>query len=173
MDDSLYPHSRYFHTGTSKFFPKGFSLTLQYIRLPIDDHSLRKAFQTIYARSKGRCRDLISLLHRSRILTPEPLHSFPIQVIILERKWDHTRTKLGRMLSFDELDPDDESLAYYDDRPMDDEQAFVELTQRFLASLDDETDRDIVLFKLKGKTQSAIAETLGFSQGAIQSGLRR
>lgn len=116
---------------------------------------------------------MISLLHRSRILTPEPLHSFPIQVIILERKWDHTRTKLGRMLSFDELDPDDESLAYYDDRPMDDEQAFVELTQRFLASLDDETDRDIVLFKLKGKTQSAIAETLGFSQGAIQSGLRR
>ncbi|MGM9668052.1 MAG: hypothetical protein ACI3XN_08370, partial [Eubacteriales bacterium] len=55
-----------------------------------------------------------------------------------ERKWDHLRTKLGKMLSFDELDPDDESLAYWDDEPMDDEAVFVDLTKRFLASLDDE-----------------------------------
>ena len=87
--------------------------------------------------------------------------------IDFERKWDHSRTKLGKMLSFDELDPDDESLAYWDDEPMDDETALADLTQRFLASLDDDTDRDIVIFKLKGKTQSEIAETLGFTQGAI------
>ena len=90
-----------------------------------------------------------------------------------ERKWDHTRTKLGKMLSFDELDPDDESLAYWDDEPIDDEAAFVDLTQRFLASLDDETDRDVVIFKLKGKTQSEIAETLGFTQGAIAKRLKK
>ena len=93
--------------------------------------------------------------------------------IDFERKWDHTRTKLGKMLSFDELDPDDESLAYWDDDPMDDETALADLTQRFLASLDDDTDRDIVIFKLKGKTQSEIAETLGFTQGAIAKRLKK
>ena len=93
--------------------------------------------------------------------------------IDFERKWDHTRTRLGKMLSFDELDPDDESLAYWDNEPTDDEQAFVELTQHFLASLDDETDRDIVLFKLKGKKQSEIAETLGFTQGTIAKRLKK
>lgn len=93
--------------------------------------------------------------------------------IDFERKWDHTRTKLGKMLSFDELDPDDESLAYWDDEPIDDEQAFVDLTQRFLAFLDDETDRDIVLFKLKGKKQSEIAETLGLSQSAIAKRIKK
>ena len=90
-----------------------------------------------------------------------------------ERKWDHTRTKLGKMLSFDELDPDDESLAYWDDELIDDEAAFLDLTQRFLNSLDDYTDRDIVMFKLKGKTQSEIAETLGFTQGAIAKRLKK
>lgn len=93
--------------------------------------------------------------------------------IDFERKWEHTRTKLGRMLSFDELDPDDESLTCWDDESRDGEQAFVELTQRFLASLEDETDKDIVLFKLKGKTQSEIAETLGFSQSAIAKRLKK
>ena len=77
------------------------------------------------------------------------------------------------MLSFDVLDPDDESLAYWDDEPMDDETVFVDLTKRFLASLDDEIDRDIVMFKLKGKTQSEIAETLGFSQGTIAKRLKK
>lgn len=93
--------------------------------------------------------------------------------IDFERKWDHTRTKLGKMLSFDELDPDDESLAYWDNDPIDDEAAFVDLTKRFLASLDDDTDRDIVIFKLKGNTQSEIAETLGFSQGTIAKRLKK
>ena len=93
--------------------------------------------------------------------------------IDFERKWDHSRTKLGKMLSFDELDPDDELLAYWDDESMDDEAEFADLTQRFLASLDDETDRDIVIFKLKGKTQSEIAETLGFTQGAIAKRLKK
>lgn len=93
--------------------------------------------------------------------------------IDFERKWDHTRTKLGKMLSFDELDPDDESLVYWDDEPMDDETVFVDLTKRFLASLDDEIDLDIVMFKLKGKTQSEIAETLGFTQGAIAKRLKK
>lgn len=77
------------------------------------------------------------------------------------------------MLSFDELDPDDESFAYWDDEPIDDEAAFVDLTKRFLASLDDEIDRDIVLFNLKGKTQSEIAETLGFTQGAIAKRIKK
>lgn len=93
--------------------------------------------------------------------------------IDFERKWDHTRTRFGKMLSFDELDPDDESLAYWDNDPMDDEAAFLDLTKRFLSSLDDDTDRDIVLFKLKGKTQSEIAETLGFTQGAIAKRLKK
>ena len=93
--------------------------------------------------------------------------------IDFERKWYHTRTKLGIMLSFDDLDPDDESLACWDDESKDDEQAFVDLTKRFLASLDDEIDRDIVLFKLKGKTQSEIAEELGFSQSAIAKRLKK
>lgn len=30
--------------------------------------------------------------------------------IDFERTWNHARTKLGKMLSFDALDPDDESL---------------------------------------------------------------
>lgn len=93
--------------------------------------------------------------------------------IDFERKWDHIRTKLGKMLSFDELDQDDESLAYWDDEPIDDEAAFVDLTKRFLASLDDDIDRDIVMFKLKGKTQSEIGETLGFTQGAIAKRLKK
>ena len=93
--------------------------------------------------------------------------------IDFERKWDHTRTKLGKMLSFDELDPDDESLAYFDDESMNDEVALADLTKRFLASLDDETDRNIVIFKLKGKTQSEIAKTLGFTQGAIAKRLKK
>lgn len=93
--------------------------------------------------------------------------------IDFERKWDHTRTKLGKMLSFDDLDPDDESLACWDDESKDDELAFVDLTKRFLASLDEETDRDIVLFKLKGKKQSEIAETLGLSQSAIAKRIKK
>ena len=93
--------------------------------------------------------------------------------IDFERKWDHSRTKLGKMLSFDELDPDDESLAYWDNEPMDDEAVFLDLTKRFLASLDDDTDRDIVVFKLKSKTQSEIAATLGFTQGAIAKRLKK
>lgn len=93
--------------------------------------------------------------------------------IDFERKWDHLRTKLGKMLSFDELNPDDESLAYWDGEPKDNEAAFADLTQRFLASLDDDTDRDIVIFKLKGKTQNEIAETLGFTQGAIAKRLKK
>ena len=93
--------------------------------------------------------------------------------IDFERKWDHTRTKLGKMLSFDELDPDDESLAYWDNDPMDDEAAFLDLTKRFLSSLDDDTDRNIVMFKLKGKTQSEIAATLGFTPGAIAKRLKK
>ena len=93
--------------------------------------------------------------------------------IDFERKWNHTRTKLGKMLSFDELDPDDESLAYWDNETIDDEAALVDLTKHFLASLDDDTDRDVVILKLKGKTQSEIAETLGFSQSAIAKRLKR
>lgn len=93
--------------------------------------------------------------------------------IDFERKWNHTRTKLGKMLSFDELDPDDESLAYWDDEPMDDEVALVDLIQLFLASLTDETDRDIVFFKLKGRAQRKIAQVLGFSQSMIAKRLKR
>ncbi len=60
-----------------------------------------------------------------------------------------------------------------DDELIDDEVAFVDLTKRFLSSLDDDTDRDIVMFKLKGKTQSEIAEKLGFTQGAIAKRLKK
>lgn len=57
---------------------------------------------------------------------------------------------------------------------MDDGQAFVDLTKRFLTSLDDETDRDIVLFKFKGKAQSEIAEKLGFSsRGPVAKRLKK
>lgn len=61
----------------------------------------------------------------------------------------------------------------WDNETIDDEATFVDLTKHFLASLDDETDRDIVIFKLKGKTQSEIAETLGFTQGAIAKRLKK
>lgn len=109
-----------------------------------------------------------------KVVTSNPqLVDFNHDRIDFERKWDHTRTKLGKMLSFDELDPDDESLAYWDNETIDDEATFVDLTKHFLASLDDETDRDIVIFKLKGKTQSEIAETLGFTQGAIAKRLKK
>ncbi len=64
-------------------------------------------------------------------------------------------------------------MRYYDDESMDDEAVLADLAKRFLASLEDETDREIVLFKLKGKTQSEIAETLGFSQGAIAKRLKK
>lgn len=35
------------------------------------------------------------------------------------------------------------------------------------------SQKDIVLFKLKGKTQSEIAEKLGFTQGAIAKRLKK
>ena len=61
----------------------------------------------------------------------------------------------------------------WDNETIDDEATFVDLTKHFLASLDDEIDRYIVIFKLKGKTQSEIAETLSFTQGAIAKRLKK
>ena len=83
--------------------------------------------------------------------------------IDFERKWDHTRTKTGAMLSLDELkkqeasgltDVPSEEMSL----PGDDEDTII----RLFADTLDGRDREIFLLRARGKDQKEIAERLGY-----------
>ena len=93
--------------------------------------------------------------------------------IDFERKWDHTRTKTGAMLSLDELKKQEAS--GQTDIPSeemsltgDDEETII----RLFADTLDGKDREIFLLRASGKDQKDIAERLGYkSQGAVSKRL--
>lgn len=82
------------------------------------------------------------------------------------RKWEHSRTKIGSMLSFEKLNPDDNSFAIEDTYEVtaNDEQ---ELLDVFMQTLDS-AEQEIVKMCLKKYTQAEIAKALGYkTQGAV------
>ena len=95
--------------------------------------------------------------------------------IDFERKWDHTRTKTGAMLSLDELkkqeasgltDIPSEEMSL----PGDDADTII----RLFADTLDGKDREIFLLRARGKDQKEIAERLGYkSQGAVSKRLNK
>lgn len=95
--------------------------------------------------------------------------------IDFERKWDHTRTKTGAMLSLDELkkqeasgqtDVPSEEMSL----PGDDEDTII----RLFADTLDGKDREIFLLRARGKDQKEIADRLGYkSQGAVSKRLNK
>ena len=95
--------------------------------------------------------------------------------IDFERKWDHTRTKTGAMLSLDELKKQEAS-GQTDipsgemSLPGDDAETIIHL---FADTLDGR-DREIFLLRARGKEQKEIAERLGYkSQGAVSKRLNK
>jgi len=95
--------------------------------------------------------------------------------IDFERKWDHTRTKTGAMLSLDELKK--QEAAGQTDIPSeemslrcDDEDTII----RLFADTLDGRDREIFLLRARGKDQKEIADRLGYkSQGAVSKRLNK
>lgn len=95
--------------------------------------------------------------------------------IDFERKWDHTRTKTGAMLSLDELkkqeasgltDIPSEEMSL----PGDDAETII----RLFADTLDGKDREIFLLRARGKDQKEIADRLGYkSQGAVSKRLNK
>ncbi len=95
--------------------------------------------------------------------------------IDFERKWDHTRTKTGAMLSLDEL-KEQEASGQTDipsgemSLPGDDAETII----RLFADTLDGKDREIFLLRASGKDQKEIAERLGYkSQGAVSKRLSK
>ena len=95
--------------------------------------------------------------------------------IDFERKWDHTRTKTGAMLSLDELKKQEAS-GLTDipsgemSLPGDDAETII----RLFADKLDGKDREIFLLRAKGKDQKEIADRLGYkSQGAVSKRLNK
>ena len=95
--------------------------------------------------------------------------------IDFERKWEHTRTKTGAMLSLDEL-KEQEASGQTDipseemSLPGDDEETLI----RLFADTLDGRDREIFLLRARGKEQKEIAERLGYkSQGAVSKRLNK
>lgn len=87
-----------------------------------------------------------------------------------DKQWNHTRTAIGAMLSFDELDPNDPSLARSDK----DSENIETVLAAFVETLDDGTDREIVRLRMKGYNQSDIAAKLGYkSQSAVAKRMKK
>lgn len=82
--------------------------------------------------------------------------------IDFDRKWNHTRTKLGAPLSLDELATSDPS-ALEEGHSMFETNAeeYDRLENQFLDTLNG-TDREIYLMRKQGLTQAEIAERLGY-----------
>lgn len=79
-----------------------------------------------------------------------------------EKKWDHTRTKIGELFSLDDISKDDSAYAsHIDFEDMIMQKQLGELGKRFLDSLSD-TDREIILLRQKKYTQDEIAKSLGY-----------
>lgn len=82
--------------------------------------------------------------------------------IDFDRKWNHTRTKLGAPLSLDELAASNPS-ALEDGRSIFEtgDEEYETLEKQFLDTLNG-TDREIYLMRKQGCTQAEIAERLGY-----------
>lgn len=95
--------------------------------------------------------------------------------IDFERKWDHTRTKTGAMLSLDELKKQEASgltgiPSEEMSLPGDDAETII----RLFADKLDGKDREIFLLRARGKDQKEIADRLGYkSQGAVSKRLNK
>ncbi len=93
--------------------------------------------------------------------------------IDFERKWNHTRTKSGSMLSLDELtasgvEIESDSVEMFYDGDAD------RMLEAFIKSLDDQSDRDLVKYLLMGCTQEQIAKSLGLSsQSAVSKRIKK
>ncbi len=95
--------------------------------------------------------------------------------IDFERKWDHTRTKTGAMLSLDELKKQEASgLTDIPSGEMSLPGDDVETIIRLFADTLDGKDREIFLLRARGKDQKEIADRLGYkSQGAVSKRLNK
>ena len=82
--------------------------------------------------------------------------------IDFDRKWNHTRTKLGAPLSLDELATSDPS-ALEEGHSMfeTNDEEYDRLENQFLDTMN-RTDREIYLMRKQGLTQAEIAERLGY-----------
>ena len=100
------------------------------------------------------------------------------------RRWDHLRTKVGEMLSLtpailEEL-PSSVATIATDSVDMNfpvaetKDELYLQLLNAFIASLKNETDRQIISLRADGKTQQEIAAALGFADhSAISKRLNR
>ena len=92
--------------------------------------------------------------------------------ITFERKWDHLRTRIGRLLELDETitetycDPNMEKPIYAVDMglaPVEtDEEAYEQLLSAFIATVRDPVDQEIMYLRARGWKQKEIAEHLQF-----------
>jgi hypothetical protein len=92
--------------------------------------------------------------------------------ITFERKWDHLRTRIGRLLELDETtaetyrDPNMEKPIYAVDMglaPVEtDEEAYEQLLSAFIATVQDPVDQEIMYLRARGWKQKEIAEHLQF-----------
>ncbi len=87
--------------------------------------------------------------------------------IDFERKWDHTRTKVGKMESLEQFEnlehdnPDSVSEILSDEEQQANIES-IEIIKAFYAYLGDDTDIKIFKLNANGYTQKEIAEQLGF-----------
>ena len=82
--------------------------------------------------------------------------------IDFDRKWNHTRTKLGAPLSLDELAISDPSALEEGHNMFEtNDEEYDRLENQFLDTLNG-TDREIYLMRKQGLTQTEIAERLGY-----------
>ncbi|MBO5322515.1 MAG: hypothetical protein J6A88_00220 [Oscillospiraceae bacterium] len=104
--------------------------------------------------------------------------------IDFHRRWDHLRSKVGEMLSLtpamlEEL-PSSVATIATDSVDMNfpvaetNDELYLQLLNAFIASLKNETDRQIISLRADGKTQQEIAAALGFADhSAISKRLNR
>ncbi len=89
--------------------------------------------------------------------------------IDFERKWHHTRTKVGTSLSLEDLTAS--GIEIEDTASSGDSD---KMLQAFVESLEDRQDRDLVEYLLRGYTQEKIARCLNLtSQGAVSKRINK
>ena len=100
------------------------------------------------------------------------------------RRWDHLRTKVGELLPLTpemlEALPSSDTTISTDSIDMNfpvaetNDALYLQLLNAFIASLKNETDRQIISLRADGKTQKEIASALGFSDhSAVSKRLNR
>ena len=91
------------------------------------------------------------------------------------RKWDHTRTKIGKIFSFSELADNEDAIVdmeadfverhgvgYEEDEIADSETWFIKFESLYLSMLDD-VEKKIYESRMKGRTTTVIAKELGYA----------